>query len=110
MLDLVVRGGHVVTPAGAGAWDVGVEGERIAAVATPGTLTDAGRVIDATGKIVVPGGIEPHTHLAEFVSMRPEENEWTLGPEQDTRGMVFGGTTTHMTPSMYGSRFFFSVA
>ena len=38
MLDLVIRGGQVVTPQGVGAWDVGVEGERIVAVAAPGTL------------------------------------------------------------------------
>jgi dihydropyrimidinase len=95
MLDLVVRGGEVVTPQGVGVWDVGVEGERIAVLALPGQL-QAGRVVDATGKIVVPGGVEPHTHLAHFVSMHPEENHHTLGPEEDTRGMVFGGTTTHV--------------
>jgi dihydropyrimidinase len=96
MLDLVIRGGQVVTPMGAGYWDVGVEGERIAAIALPGTLPAAGRTIDAAGKIVVPGGIEPHTHLAHFISMHPEDSLYTLGPEEDTRGMVFGGTTTHV--------------
>ena len=63
MLDLVVRGGRVVTPWGVGAWDVAVQGETIVAVAEPGTLgRDVGRVLDAVGKIVVPGGIEPHAH------------------------------------------------
>lgn len=96
MLDLVIRGGQVVTSQGAGAWDVGVEGERIAAVAAPGTLPEGGRTLDATGKIVVPGGVEPHTHLAHFIAMHPDEGLFTLGPEEDTRGMVFGGTTTHV--------------
>src|SRR5260370_29474495 len=96
MLDLVIRGGEVVTPQGVGKWDVAVQGERIAAVALPDVRQEAGRVIDATGKIVVPGGVEPHTHLAHFISMQPEENLHTLGPEDDTRGMVFGGTTTHV--------------
>jgi len=96
MLDLVIRGGTVVTPQGTGQWDIGVQGERIAAVAMPGTLPTEGRVIDATGKVVVPGGVEPHTHLAHFVGMFPEEQFFTLGPEDDTRGMVFGGTTTHI--------------
>src|SRR5881397_3384554 len=41
MLDLVIRGGQVVTPQGVGAWDVGVEGERIVAIAAPGTLPRA---------------------------------------------------------------------
>src|SRR5438034_1082597 len=96
MLDLVIRGGDVVTPQGVGRWDVAVQGERIVAVGLPDPRTEAGRVIDAAGKIVVPGGIEPHTHLAHFISMHPEDNLHTLGPEEDTRGMVFGGTTTHV--------------
>jgi dihydropyrimidinase len=96
MLDLAIRGGQVVTPQGAGRWDVGVQGEQIALIAAPGTLPEAGRVLDATGKIVVPGGVEPHTHLAHFVAMHPDENLFTLGPEEDTRGMAFGGTTTHV--------------
>ena len=37
MIDLVIRGGQVVTPDGVGLWDVAVEGERIAAVAAPGS-------------------------------------------------------------------------
>jgi dihydropyrimidinase len=96
MLDLAIRGGQVVTPQGAGRWDVGVQGEQIAMVAMPGTLPEAGRVIDAAGKIVVPGGVEPHTHLAHFIAMHPDENLFTLGPEEDSRGMAFGGTTTHV--------------
>jgi dihydroorotase-like cyclic amidohydrolase len=63
MIDLVIRGGQVVTPDGVGLWDVAVEGERIAAVAAPGTLPrEVGRVIDATGKLVIPGGVDPHVH------------------------------------------------
>src|SRR5256885_850359 len=54
MLDLVIRGGDVVTPQGVGRWDVAVQGERIVAVCLPDPGTSAGRVIDATGKIVVP--------------------------------------------------------
>jgi dihydropyrimidinase len=96
MLDLLVRGGDVVTSQGVGKWDVAIEGERIAALALPEQKLEATRVIDASGKIVVPGGVEPHTHLAHFISMHPEENFHTLGPEEDTRGMVFGGTTTHV--------------
>ena len=34
MLDLVIRGGDVVTPQGVGRWDVAIEGERIVARAT----------------------------------------------------------------------------
>ena len=63
MLDLTIKGGQVVTPAGVGQWDIGVAGEKIVAVATPGNLPETKKAIDATGKIVVPGGVEAHTHV-----------------------------------------------
>ena len=60
MLDLIIRGGQVVTPWGVGDWDVAVQGERIVAVAAQGTpCEETVRTIDAAGKIVAPGGIEP---------------------------------------------------
>jgi dihydropyrimidinase len=97
VLDLVLRNGTVVTPQGVAAWDVGVQGERIVAVAEPGTLpVDGARVIDAAGKVIVPGGVDPHTHLAHGIMSRPDEPGLTMGPEDDTRGMAFGGTTTHI--------------
>jgi len=74
-----------------------VEGERISAIAAPGTLpAGSARVIDATGKIVTPGGVEPHAHLAHSIMSHPEEPSETLGPEEDTKGMACGGTTTHI--------------
>ena len=93
MLDLIIRGGQVVTPWGVGAWDVAVEGEKIVAVAEVGALPgDVGRVIDATGKVVVPGGIEPHAHIAAPIARRPGME--TAPPEQVSRAALFGGTTT----------------
>lgn len=93
MLDLIIRGGQVVSPWGVGSWDVAVEGEKIVALAEPGTLTgDVGRVIDAAGKIVVPGGIEPHAHVASPVPGRP--GALTSPPEPVSRAALFGGTTT----------------
>jgi dihydropyrimidinase len=97
VLDLVIRGGRVVAPWGVGAWDVAVEGGRIVAVAEPGVLPrDAGRVLDATGKIVAPGGIEPHAHAAlplPYPGMR-EQGLRAAPPDVISRGAVFGGTTT----------------
>ena len=73
----------------------GGAGEKIVAVTSPGTLTDdVGRVIDATGKVVVPGGIEPHAHIAAPI-MGPG-NLKTAPPEQVSRAALFGGTTTLM--------------
>ena len=89
MLDLIIRGGRVVTPSGVGNWDVGVRGETIVAVSEPGAMDgEATRVIDATGKIVVPGGIEPHAHIGG--PRQPER----AGAEPVSRAAIHGGTTT----------------
>jgi dihydropyrimidinase len=96
MLDLLIRGGRVVTPQGVGLWDLGIQGEQIALIGAAGTLPPAARTLEASGKIVVPGGIDPHTHLAHAIMSHPDEPGLTLGPEDDTRGMVYGGTTTHI--------------
>lgn len=98
MLDMVIKGGRVVTPSGSGQWDVGVSGEKIVAVALPGVLsTEGARVIDATGKVVVPGGIEPHAHAA--ANVRPGAREMVsgvpnAGPALHSLGAIWGGTTT----------------
>ena len=93
MLDLMIRGGQVVTPWGVGDWDVAVQGEKIVAVAAPGTMTDdVGRIVDATGKIVAPGGIEPHAHIAAPIMGHGDLT--TAPPEQVSRAALFGGTTT----------------
>jgi dihydropyrimidinase len=97
MLDLLIRGGIVVTPEDVGERDVGVQDGTIVAVTSPGTLpADVGRVIDARGKIVLPGGIEPHAHIAipvpERWAGRPEV--MTQPPEAASRAAAFGGVTT----------------
>ena len=64
MLDIVVSGGTAVLPSGPQPADIGIEGERIAAIGAPGSLAAVGaaRTVDATGQIVIPGGIDPHVH------------------------------------------------
>ena len=95
MFDVVIRNGQVVTPQGVTIGDIGIVGEQIAAVGLAGSLpVESANVIDATGKVVVPGGIDPHTHLAHSIMSHPDEPGLTLGPEDDTRGMAHGGTTT----------------
>ena len=89
MFDLIIRGGRVVTPSGVGNRDVAVQGERIVAVAEADVLTaEAAKVIDASGKIVVPGGIEPHAHIGDRA--QPERS----GAEPVSLAAVYGGTTT----------------
>lgn len=97
MFDLIIRGDQVVTPQGTGAWDVCITGESIAAIAAPGTFDDsqAGHVIDAHGKIVMPGGIDPHIHsLWHIPAIDGGEAKLTDGPDQVSRAAIHGGTTT----------------
>ncbi len=97
MLDLIIRGGQVVTPQAVADMDIGIQGEKIAAFGQPGTLAaDSARVIDAQGKIVIPGGIEPHAHVG--IPVPPEwtghADVMTQPPEAATRAAAFGGVTT----------------
>ena len=65
MLDLVIHGGLLADGSGAPARaaDIGVRDGRIAVVAEPGAITeDATEAIDATGLVVCPGFVDPHTH------------------------------------------------
>jgi len=98
MLDLTIKGGRVVTSSGVGEWDIGVLGDRIAAVCLPGVLPeDAHRIIDAAGKIVVPGGVEPHIHAASNVQPGVPESVPGVpnaGPLDHSLGAIWGGTTT----------------
>ncbi|MBM3944462.1 MAG: dihydropyrimidinase, partial [SAR202 cluster bacterium] len=98
MFDLLVKSGRVVTPQRVAEMDIGIVGERIAVLGEPGAIgADAKRVLDAKGKVVAPGGIEPHCHVAT-----PIPTIWTGGREgvstqsveAGTRAAVFGGTTT----------------
>lgn len=62
MTDLVIAGGTVVLPDGAARADILIDGERITDIVDPGTGRGT-RVLDAAGRIVLPGGVDPHVHL-----------------------------------------------
>jgi dihydropyrimidinase len=88
MYDLLVRGGTVVTATAAEQRDIAVEGERIAAIEAPGSLTEARKVVDATDCVVIPGGVDPHCHYnLGWGEVRAESQEHSWAP-------AWGGTTT----------------
>lgn len=64
-IELRIAGGDVVTPAGRHRADVLVDGGKIAGVGPGVELSDVGRTVDATGKVVLPGMVDPHVHTRE---------------------------------------------
>lgn len=96
MSRTLIRGGTVVGAEGSIAADVLVDGERIAALLAPGTDVAAAaaegvdRVLDATGKLVLPGGIDVHTHMEMPFGGTFSHDTFESG----TTAAAWGGTTT----------------
>jgi dihydropyrimidinase len=88
--DLVVKGGLVVTAEQASVADVGIVGERIAAV---GTELSGTRELDARGLYVIPGGIDGHVHLTD-PTFPPYATLTADSFATGTRAAAFGGVTT----------------
>ncbi len=64
MLDFIIKNGSVVTAKGMCNTDLAVEGEKILAIGDSSLFGEAREVIDASGKYVIPGLIDPHVHIA----------------------------------------------
>jgi len=94
--DLVVRGGTVVTPMSSEVADIGIDGESIAAV--EGSLRGV-REIDATGRLVLPGVIDAHTHMALPVAGTRSSDDFRSG----TIAAACGGVTTIVDFSVGGA-------
>jgi dihydropyrimidinase len=98
MTDTIVRGGWVVTPDFEGLLDIGISGEHVAYLASPGQVevVEGANVIDATGRVVTPGGIEAHAHIHEpmYRGWTGGQDVWLQPPEGATRAAAHGGTTT----------------
>jgi dihydropyrimidinase len=88
-LDLIIRGGTVVTAADVGKCDVGVKDGRIAVLAD--NLPRAPSEIDAAGLLVLPGGIDSHVH---FDQASGPGIVMADGFESGTRSAAAGGNTT----------------
>ena len=87
-LDLAIRGGTVVTAADTTRCDVGIRDGRIVSLGED--VGPAARTIDATGLLVLPGGIDSHVHLDQFSG---DDILMADGFESGTRSAAAGGNT-----------------
>jgi dihydropyrimidinase len=101
-MDLVIRGGMVATGAGATVTDVGVAEGRIVQL---GGVMSGETEVDAAGRYVLPGGIDPHVHLSPPVT-GPGEDSWADDFEIGSRAALAGGVTTlgNMSFSRHGEQ------
>src|SRR5262245_40249771 len=88
-MKTLIRNGNVVTAVDNYSADVLVEGEKISVIGTQLSM-EADRVIDATGKLVIPGGIDPHTHMELPFGGTFASDDFRTG----TIAAAHGGTTT----------------
>lgn len=88
--DTIITNGRVVTATDTYASDIGIIGGKIAAIGGNFPRENAGNVIDAAGKYVLPGGIDVHTHLDMPFGGTTSADDFETG----TRAAAFGGTTT----------------
>ncbi|MCU1431395.1 MAG: dihydropyrimidinase, partial [Actinotalea sp.] len=97
MSTTLISGGTVVNATGRMQADVLVDGETIVALVSPGSTSlgvdlaaNVDRVVDATGRLVIPGGIDAHTHMELPFGGTAASDTFETG----TRAAAWGGTTT----------------
>lgn len=88
--DAMIRNGTVVTATDSYVADVALVDGKVAAIGKDLPLENVRQVLDASGKLVLPGGIDVHTHLDMPFGGTTSADDFETG----TRAAAFGGTTT----------------
>ena len=95
-MDLVIKNGMVVTATESYRADIGVDGETIALI---GRNLSGDEVIDVTGMLVMPGGVDPHTHMELPFMGSISADDFRTG----TIAAACGGTTTIIDFAIQGA-------
>src|SRR5438045_9085780 len=88
--DTIIRNGSVVTATDTYIADVAIENGKISTIGTALPTQNATKILEASGKLVLPGGIDVHTHLDMPFGGTTSADDFETG----TRAAAFGGTTT----------------
>ncbi|HKS29876.1 MAG TPA: dihydropyrimidinase [Pyrinomonadaceae bacterium] len=88
-MKTLIRNGRIVTAVDDYRADVLIDGETISIIGAKLEM-EADKVIDASGKLVIPGGIDPHTHMELPFGGTTAADDFLTG----TRAAAHGGTTT----------------
>src|SRR5439155_290325 len=97
--DLAILGGTVVVPyLGALRCDIGVRGGRIAALADAIAPAEAAEVLDARGRLVLPGAVDSHFHIGIYRDLAHDA-------ESETRSALVGGVTTVISYFRTGQKY-----
>jgi dihydropyrimidinase len=91
-MKTLIKNGHIVTAVDSYVADILIEGSTVVLIGTnlEGIAGTVDKTIDGTGKLVIPGGIDPHTHLDLPFGGSSSSDDFETG----TRAAALGGTTT----------------
>src|SRR5450432_3882997 len=88
--DTIIKNGTVVTATDTYIADVAIANGKVSAVGTDLPVENATKILDASNKLVLPGGIDVHTHLDMPFGGTTSADDFETG----TRAAAFGGTTS----------------
>ena len=88
-MSILIKNGRIITAEKDYLSDIYIERDKITVIG-PQLVIPADKIIDATGKLVIPGGVDVHTHLDMPLGYISSSDDFETG----TRAAAFGGTTT----------------
>ncbi|HEX2697321.1 MAG TPA: hypothetical protein VHM28_06390, partial [Anaerolineales bacterium] len=90
-MAILIKNGTLITASETFQADILIEGEKISRIGTD-LQADSAQVVDASGKLILPGGVDPHTHLDLPMFNTVSSDDHYTGH----KAAAFGGTTTVM--------------